>query len=185
MLQTAGEENPTAEHADASEYVCVKCHNNTIESRTGVYSQGEHTTSASNINHTADLVGTDRVNTGDDGHITGIACLNCHDGNIGFGAVHGFSDATYEAGPVGSGGEGTYYKRRFLPGSGLAGYDPSSGDGTPTPPTSDAAWEMTPNNADNTCYTLGMGQQTGISGCTQHGGGTNANFRGIQRPVDY
>jgi hypothetical protein len=167
-------ENPTAVHSDYTEYVCSKCH----DEATGNYASGgnsNHTSKESNMVHTAGQIGpANRLNG--EGHITGIACLNCHDGNVGFGGIHGFSDAQYTAGEGGS-GQGTYNKRRFLPGSGLAYYDPS--DTT----NGDAAWEMTPGSSDNQCYTLGTG--TSISECTHHDKGTGLDFRNIQRNVDY
>ena len=105
--------------------------------------------------------------------MTGIACLNCHDGAIGFGGIHGFTDATYTAG--GSGG--TYNKRRFMPGSGLRYYDPNSGAAG-----GDADWSTA--SAANKCYTLSA--ETSMSSCTKHSGGTNMNKRNVPtRPVDY
>jgi hypothetical protein len=174
MLQTAASENPAAEHANTSEYVCSKCH---LEA--GCYygcGNSNHTTTESNMYYSADLDGTARA--GANKHITGIACLNCHDGNVGFGGIHGFPDATWEAGEVGTGGGGTYNKRRFMPGSAIIGYDPSAAN-----TSGDADWVMAV--PDNECYTLKS--STAITSCTQHGMNSQSeNFRNIPtRPVDY
>jgi hypothetical protein len=181
MLQTAASENPSAEHTDpkldsTNSYVCLKCHVEAVGNY-GAGGNANHTTNDVNIYHSSDAA-TPADRYGNNGHATGIACLVCHDGNVGFGGIHGFSDATYGAGQGGS-GEGTYNKRRFLPGSGLAYYDPSD------TVTGKAAWEMSTGTSYQQCYTLGMGQETTITACTQHSMGTDQSFRNIQRTVDY
>jgi hypothetical protein len=147
---------------------------------TGCYygcGNANHSQNEANFNHTANEDGAARIDR-NDGHMTGIACLNCHDGNIGFGGIHGFSDATYTAGEFGVGGGGTYNKRRFLPGSALFGYDPSAANNS-----GDADWVMA--TPDNECYTIKS--STAITDCTQHGmNSQDQSFRNIPtRPVDY
>jgi hypothetical protein len=174
MLQTNTVENPAGEHTDpgvdlANSYVCFKCH-------IGPYSSdATHTGNGNNYVHSANLDGTARLNN--EGHMSGIACLNCHDGNVGFGGIHGFSDATFTAGEGGSGG-GTYNKRRFLPGSANAYYDPSDANAG-----GDADWQIAPGSADNVCYTIAA--PSSITACTHHSMGANLNDRSVQRNVDY
>jgi len=116
LLQTSAAENPTAEHT-GTDVVCLKCH-------LGGYNTTSHFGNGQDYQHTSDLVGAARYNpASNDGHATGIGCLNCHDGAVGFGGAHGLPDAVYQSGPSGSGG-GYQMKRRFLPGSGLRYYDP-------------------------------------------------------------
>ena len=170
LLQTATAANPAAEHTGPTDYVCVKCHVNGSYNGT----TGNHVGNASDYVHSSASTGTARITGGNGGHITGIACLNCHDGAVGFGGIHGFPNTTYSAG--GSGG--TYNKRRFMPGSSLRFYDPSVANTTGT----DAGWESATN--DNKCYT--QSSNTGsMGGCVKHGGGTNANARNTRRPVTY
>lgn len=172
LLQTAASENPTAEHASDTEYVCLKCHPN----YTG---GGTHTGSTADFIHSSGLTGTAR-SSGNNGHITGIACLNCHDGAVGFGGVHGVPNASYTAGVNGS-GAGTYNKRRFLPGSGLRYYDPSN---THTSSTIDDDGTWGEATATNQCYTLGTANTT--SSCTKHGTKAGSqNGRNVRRPATY
>ena len=165
LLQTATSENPTTEHTGLTDVVCVKCH-----ASASYAGAGSHTGNGGDLVWTPGSTGATRASG--NGHITGIACLNCHDGNVGFGGIHGVPNATYTAG--GSGG--TYNKRRFMPGSSLYMYDPDTGDaGT------DAGWETaTPANK---CYTLGTAGTVGS--CTKHATGTNASRRNTRRPVTY
>jgi hypothetical protein len=177
LLQTSSEPNPTGEHASETDYVCLKCHIN------GNYDDGggDHSGSTSNYKHTSDQTGTNRSTTSNDGHITGIACLNCHDGTIGFGGIHGFPDATFTASSNNSDG-GLYNKRRFLPGSGLDQYDPHDSDSPgPDPDVNDAAWQ---DSGNQQCYTLGTASSFSV--CNQHTGmGTSLGKRNIVRDVDY
>jgi predicted CxxxxCH...CXXCH cytochrome family protein len=169
LLQTATEENPTVEHLAITSYVCQKCHSSTVYTTTGTH-VGNSSDYQPQSNTTA--VGSARLSNTSKGkgHITGIACLNCHDGDVGFGGIHGFPNATYT-----DGAGLTQNKRRFMPGAGLYKYVPSatiSGDG---------AWDMA--TPDNKCYTLGTA--TSMSACTQHSGGTSDGSRNVRRPVTY
>ncbi|WP_243372284.1 CxxxxCH/CxxCH domain-containing protein [Geotalea sp. SG265] len=169
LLQTATEENPTVEHLALTSYVCQKCHSSTVYTTTGTH-VGNSSDYQPQSNTTA--VGSARLSNTSKGkgHITGIACLNCHDGDVGFGGIHGFPNATYV-----DGAGLTQNKRRFMPGAGLYKYVPSatiSGDG---------AWDMA--TPDNKCYTLGTA--TSMSACTQHSGGTSDGARNVRRPVTY
>jgi len=178
ILQTATSENPAAEHTGPTEYVCIKCHVG------APYTDNTHVGNASDFQHSSHATGTNRLSnfTGGNnmGHITGIACLNCHDGAIGFGGAHGVPDATYTAGPQPTGGQGTYNKRRFLPGSGLRYYDPANGQAG-----GDADWYYVDGMGDatNQCYTLT--NTTTISNCNKHDAGTALGFRNVRRPVEY
>jgi hypothetical protein len=175
---TVLEENPTDEHQDVSEYVCYKCH-------TGNYSDAAaHSSSGSNFAHTA-AEDTLANRTSSDGHGTGIACFNCHDGAVGWGGVHGFSDATYLAGDWDNqGNDGTYNKRRFLPGSSQQYYSPGSSTGA-NAETNDADWQGPTTGNGSTCYTIDSAVT--MSGCTKHNktGGESWGNRQIQRNVDY
>ncbi len=174
MLQTATSENPSAEHASEDEYVCNKCHIN------GNYpnGSGNHTGNGGDLRHTSDQVGGNRVTANSNGHRSGIGCLNCHDGNVGWGGIHGFEDATYLD------DEGaTYNKRRFLPGASQAFYDPDKSDGNNSIPD-DEDWEIGPADADQRCITIGA--PNSMTGCDHHSGsGTNHGARNLQRNVDY
>jgi hypothetical protein len=173
LLQTATEENPTTEHLAITSYVCMKCHTSSVYSGLGSHvGNGSDYQPQSNTTAT----GSSRLsNTGKGmGHITGIACLNCHDGAQPFGGVHGVGNSTYSAG--GSGG--TYQRRRFMPGSGLRNYDPQNGATT----DNSAAWEGTASRT-NQCYTLSGASS--YSACTQHGGGTGGAGRNTSRPTTY
>lgn len=165
LLQLATAANPTAEHLGLTDVVCSKCH------PSGSYAgSGLHTGNGGDLVWTPGSTGATRASG--NGHITGIACLNCHDGNVGFGAIHGFPNATFTAG--GSGG--TYNKRRFMPGSSLYMYDPDTGDaGT------DAGW--TTATAANKCYTISTAGS--VSSCTKHSAGTAQSDRNVRRPVSY
>ncbi|RII25647.1 MAG: hypothetical protein CXR31_13845 [Geobacter sp.] len=162
LLQTATAENPTAEYTGLTDVVCSKCHPSSSYA-----GGGNHTGNSGDLVWTPGSTGAARASG--NGHITGIACLNCHDGNVGFGGIHGFPNATYTA------GVGTHSKRRFMPGSGLYKYAPS------ITLTGDAGWDMA--SPDNKCYTLGTA--TSISACTKHSSGTNMGGRNVRRPVTY
>ncbi len=176
FLQTATEENPSAEHTTWTEYVCIKCH-------VGVpYSSGTaHTQNGTNYQHDSTLTGINRADT--NLHRAGMTCLNCHDGLVGFGGIHGFPDATFDA-STGGGDGGRYWKRRFLPGTGMDQPDPDVADGGGTDPNAlDGSWETL--TVDGKCYNLGY--DTNISGCVKHTGmGQNWTIdRTMARPVDY
>lgn len=179
LLQLDYAENPTVEHtwntADANgqtyTYVCFKCHKESTYMGTG-----NHVSNSADYQHSSQYTGTARKTSAPNGmgHMTGISCLNCHDGAVGFGGIHGFPDAQYTAGSGGS-GQGTYWKRRFMPGSGLIYYDPKDASAL-----GDADWEAT---AGNKCYTLSSA--TTMSSCTKHDKGTSMNARDVVRKVDY
>jgi predicted CxxxxCH...CXXCH cytochrome family protein len=170
LLQTATEENPTTEHLATTSYVCAKCHNSTK------YTSGGHGPTNGGdwqpqSNTTAVGAAARIANTAKGfGHATGIACLNCHDGDVGYGGIHGFPNAIYT-----DGGGRSQNKRRFMPGAGLYKYAPS------TSVAGDGAWDMAA--PDNKCYTIGT--ETSMSGCTQHSGGTNDGVRATRRPITY
>jgi hypothetical protein len=169
LLQLATVEDPgptdttdNGEHTTASEYVCNKCHIN------GAYPEGggNHTGNTSEGGyHSSQNTGSNRASSS--AHIIGMTCANCHDGAVVWGGIHGFADASYTAGQDGA-GQGTYWKRRFLPGSSLLYYDPYTGDGDPADPNAgDTYWGQ---NVERKCYTLGAANS--ISACKQHGKGS-------------
>lgn len=177
LLQTSAAENPTTEHT-GDNYVCLKCH-------IGGYNTTGHFGNAGDYEHSSDQTGAARM-TANDGHYTGIGCLNCHDGAVGFGGIHGLADATYTS------GEGIdHWKRRFLPGSGLAFYAPGSAGsltwaGRTNYVTGEKVIPTTPNGFLYQVITAGQSNRNEPSWCTTVGcittDGSGVQYQNIGSP---